>query len=175
MTNASAAPDGAQPPFGWKIAAMDASHARQLCDWRYEPPYGIYQWPAWEAMEKAEMEFGDPELRQKQYAAILDDHGELVGFAQFFPLGDEVLRLGLGLHPQLCSRGSGTDFVELLIEEARRRAPHSELDLEVLTWNARAIRVYKKAGFRITDTYIRPTPQGAAEFHCMVYGGGEEA
>ncbi|WP_338556491.1 GNAT family N-acetyltransferase [Paenibacillus sp. KS-LC4] len=153
---------------------MDASHARQLCDWQYEPPYGIYQWPAWDAMEKAEMEFADPELRQKQYAAILDDQGELVGFAQFFPLGDDVLRLGLGRHPQLCSRGSGTAFVELLIEEARRRAPHSELDLEVLTWNARAIRVYEKAGFRITDTYIRPTPQGAAEFHCMVYGGEAE-
>jgi len=56
-----------------------------------------------------------------------------------------------------------------IVKEARRRAPHDEIDLEVLTWNDRAIRTYEKAGFERTDTYRRMTPSGMAQFHCMVY------
>ena len=56
-------------------------------------------------------------------------------------------------------------------DQATRRAPEKEVDLEVLTWNIRAYKAYKNAGFVHTDTYERPTSNGIQVFHCMVYKG----
>ncbi|SFF34996.1 Protein N-acetyltransferase, RimJ/RimL family [Paenibacillus catalpae] len=150
------------------IQPLEIEQARQICEWQYDPPYDLYRWPSWDTMQKDEIEFGDPVLRCTQYAAVVNRVQELIGFAQFFPLVG-VTRLGLGLHPALCSKGIGTDFTRLLVREAVRRAPQNSIDLEVLTWNNRAIRAYERAGFIIDDTYVRQTPDGPAEFHCMVY------
>lgn len=158
----------ARPENEWKVVPMTEQHAETICGWRYEPPYDLYGWDSWATMRRLEIEFGDPDLRQRQYAAVTDDRGELQGFAQFFPLLG-VIRLGLGMRPDLCGRGLGPYFVSMIVEEAQRRAPEGEVDLEVLIWNRRAIRAYEKAGFRITDTYFRQTPDGSAQFHCMVY------
>lgn len=120
-------------------------------------------------MKKDGFEFGDPVLRDNQYAAVLGEDGSLVGFAQFFPLGASVIRLGLGLRPDLCGQGLGPLLVRTIAEEALRRSPGCEVDLEVFTWNTRAVRTYEKAGFRSEDTYMRPTPNGLMEVHCMVF------
>ncbi|WP_240647634.1 GNAT family N-acetyltransferase [Paenibacillus nanensis] len=151
------------------IKPLTQELASELCLWRYTPPYDVYNWPAWEDMQKDGFEFGDPVLRDRQYSAVLDSDGSLIGFAQFFPLGASVVRLGLGLRPDLCGRKLGPLFVSVITEEALRRSPGCEVDLEVYTWNTRAIRTYEKAGFRIEDTYRRPTSHGLKEVHCMVY------
>ncbi|WP_441912796.1 GNAT family N-acetyltransferase [Paenibacillus sp. MCAF9] len=150
------------------ICPLETVHAQQLCGWRYEAPFDVYNWPTWEQMKKDEIEFGDPVLRAAQYIAVLDAQSALIGFAQFFPLTG-VTRLGLGLRPDLCGKGLGLAFTRLIVAEAIRRTPQNEIDLEVLTWNTRAMRVYEQAGFHITDTYARSTPTGFAECHCMVY------
>lgn len=149
------------------IIPLEIIHAEQLCGWEYEAPYRMYEWPAWERMQKDGIEFGDPVLRKQQYKAILDAKEQLIGFAQLFPIVG-VTRIGLGLRPDLCSRGIGPIVTSLITREALRLSPENAVDLEVLTWNHRAIRAYKKAGFMIEDTYIRPTSRGAAEFHCMI-------
>jgi len=152
------------------LLPLSVEYAQQLCTWRYEPPYDLYNWPAWEDMQKDEIEFGDPVLRHNQYAAIVNKQAVLIGFAQFFPIVG-VTRIGLGLLPELCGNGNGAVFAAFLAQEAGRRTPDNEIDLEVLTWNKRAIRAYEHAGFCIEDTYSRPVPSGPpeAEFHCMVY------
>ncbi|CAM4470259.1 GNAT family N-acetyltransferase [Paenibacillus tarimensis] len=153
---------------GLYLAPLSEEYGRELCSWRYEPPYDLFNWPSWELMQQQGIEFGDPVIRERQYTAILDANHELTGYAQFFPLLG-VTRLGLGLRPTLCSQGLGPAVVSLLIKEAFRRAPEDEVDLEVLTWNKRAVKAYQKAGFEITDRYCRPTPAGTGEFFCMIY------
>jgi len=160
----------------WHVCPLTLAHAQALCEWRYPSPYDIYNWPDWESMQREKIEFADPHIREQQYAAVLDEDAKLVGFVQFFPIVG-VTRLGLGLHPALCGqsavrgtgKGRGVSFVKLLVQEAARRAPQNEIDLEVLTWNTRAIRAYERTGFHITDTYEKMTPTGKALFHCMVY------
>ena len=56
-----------------------------------------------------------------------------------------------------------------ITQAAMERHPDKEVDLEVLTWNQRAIKTYEKVGFHITDTYSRRTPDGMKPFYCMVY------
>ncbi|AZN43517.1 GNAT family N-acetyltransferase [Paenibacillus albus] len=119
-------------------------------------------------MQQLGMEFGDPIVRDQQYRAVVSDAGEMVGFAQFFPLLG-VTRLGLGLRPELCGRGLGLALVRAIVAEAERQAPEGEIDLEVHIWNERAIRTYERAGFVITDTYAKTTAAGTVDVHCMCY------
>ncbi|MFF2484242.1 GNAT family N-acetyltransferase [Paenibacillus sp. NPDC058071] len=155
-------------PIDMTMLPLEINHAQQLCEWKYEGLYRLYEWPSWDDMQKDGIEFGDPVLRNQQYRAIVDNSGQLLGFAQLFPIVG-VTRLGLGLRPDLCSRGIGGPFAAFVAEQALLQRPDCTVDLEVLVWNERAVRAYLKAGFRIEDTYIRSTPRGAGEFHCMVY------
>ncbi|MEX1029688.1 MAG: GNAT family N-acetyltransferase [Paenibacillaceae bacterium] len=147
---------------------MDIEHAQSICSWRYPEPYDMYNWQSWLDMQTNSFEFGDPQIRLEQYMAVLNPDQELIGFAQLFPMLG-VTRLGLGLHPALCGSGNGSKFARAIAEEARRRTPDHEIDLEVLTWNLRAYHAYLKAGFVHTDTYERTTPSGLEEVHCMVF------
>lgn len=153
---------------GFTAIPMHREHARVVCSWRYNPPYNIYGWLPWEQMEALGVEFGDPDLREEQYVSILNAENVLCGFAQLFPM-EGVVRLGLGMRPDLCSQGLGKSFVEAIVSAAQQRNPQDVIDLEVLTWNERAIRVYEKSGFEITDTYEKLTPEGYQLFHCMVF------
>lgn len=164
-----------EPFRGIRVVPMQESHGPLLCAWRYKKPYDIFNWPSWEEMTARAIEFGDPELRAKQFASVVNGDGELLGFAQFFPITG-VTRLGVGMRSDLCGLGAGPAFMRAIAEEARRRMPGNIIDLEVLTWNKRAIKAYSKAGFVVEDTYWRPTPIGPDEFHCMVYrAGGPDA
>lgn len=168
-----ATPSSARPPLpaafqGMRVTPLTTAQAETLCTWHYPPPYDLFDWPSWTEMTAQAIEFGDPQLRERQFAAVVNGEGTLIGYAQFFPLLG-LTRLGIGIRPDLCGMGAGSAFAKLIAEEARRRAPEDEIDLEVLTWNTRARRAYEKAGFVIEDTYWRPTPTGSAEFHCMVY------
>lgn len=161
--------DPFDPAAAWQVVPMTEAHAEEVCRWRFEPPYDVYNNDPWDTLKKLEIEFGDPKLREEQYAAVIDpDDGELMGYAQFFPIVG-VTRLGLALRPDLCGDGIGPSFVRLLVREARRRKPEDEIDLEVLLWNVRARRAYEKAGFRVTDQYERGTPDGPKPFYCMTY------
>lgn len=156
------------------VVPMERAHAEQICSWLYEPPYNIYSWLKWEHMEELGVEFGDPGVRARQYVSVINEAGELTGFAQLFPMVG-VTRLGIGMRPDCCGKGIGASFVQAIVKEAQRRYPDHEIDLEVLTWNTRAIRAYQKAGFVITDEYEQQTPEGLKSFYCMVYNKPKDA
>lgn len=152
----------------FRAVPMEPEHGEEICNWIYEPPYDIYGWLPWEQMQALAVEFGDPQLRSQQYISIINADGALCGFAQLFPMVG-VIRLGIGMRPELCGHGYGQAFMQAVVQEALKRYPEEEIDLEVLTWNQRAIRAYQKSGFTITDTYERRTPSGNKPFYCMVY------
>ncbi|TXK73398.1 N-acetyltransferase [Paenibacillus sp. N3.4] len=159
----------------WRVVPLTDVWCQELCTWDYSP-FEMYNWPSWETMKRDGLEFADPIIRAEQYSGIVDERNHLCGFVQFFPIVG-VTRLGLGLRPDLCGQrsGLGVRFVKLLIQEAKRRKPQQEIDLEVLEWNERAIQTYRRVGFIITDTYEKWTPTGVATFHCMVYDEAHEA
>ncbi|GIP50921.1 Mycothiol acetyltransferase [compost metagenome] len=155
----------------FRIVPMEEPHGAEICTWRYDSPYDIYSWLPWDQMKALDVEFGNPAIRAEQYVSVLNEAGELAGFAQYFPM-EGVTRLGIGMKPDLCGHGLGKLFVRTIVEEARHRKPDNQIDLEVLTWNTRAIRAYQKAGFVITDLYEKMTPGGVSKpFYCMVHKG----
>jgi len=148
------------------LQAMTEEDGAEICTWCYPEPYHIYNWPSWEQLQQEEIEFGDDQIRSQQYLSIYNHANSLIGFTQFFPLSNTI-RLGIFLAPKHCDRGLGAMVTRLAIQEARARYPQHELDLEVETWNVRAVKVYEKVGFQITDTYVLPRGSSYKEVHCM--------
>ena len=156
-----------------QLCRMTEQEAQAVTEWRYPPPYDVYRWPAWADMLREGREFADPDIRNAQYLSIRNTQDDtLIGYVQLFPL-DRAIRVGIGLRPDLCDQGLGTPIIKLAVQEAARRQPGAEIDLEVEQWNKRAIRAYEKAGFAITDEYTRRATHGPVQLYCMVWHNGQ--
>ena len=154
----------------YSLITMSETHAMKICEWRYAAPYDTYNWPAWDIVQKQEIEFGDHDIRSSQYRSIIDGNETLIGFVQLFTLL-ETVRISLFLAPAFCGNGIGGQAIHWAIDEALLSYPNYEIDLEVETWNKRAIACYLRAGFNISDQYELPsrTGQPMKEVFCMVY------
>ncbi len=96
------------------------------------------------------------------------DHDTLVGFINLYEEPTEVF-FGIGVRPDACGRGYGQQMTKAACDLSGRLFPGKPLYLEVRTWNARAVRCYEKAGFRITGEPIRQTTSvGDGVFYHMV-------
>lgn len=143
----------------FSIGDMSQADAEAVAGWHYEPPYDFYDFEA--DLEDLE-EVLDPGRRAGDYhAAYLD--GELAGFFSFKVHGDAV-EIGLGLRPDLAGRGFGLDFVEAGLEFAREEFEPETFWLDVATWNARARKVYERAGFMPGHVWTHTSGQGPVEF-----------
>jgi len=147
------------------IGSLMREEAEQLCTWLYDPPYDVYNLPAWETVCANGWELSNDAARKREYRAVRK-HGELFAFGRIFRLGSYVL-IGIGLKPEDCGQGSGRMVLEILLKEAREMYPGIPLALEVRTFNERAIQCYRKAGFEITKKYRRGTLDGEDDFYLM--------
>jgi RimJ/RimL family protein N-acetyltransferase len=78
----------------------------------------------------------------------------VAGFFYFEERGDAVF-YDLGLRPGLTGRGLGAMFVHMGLEFAEACFGRRRIVLDVAEFNARAIRVYERAGFRRTGRKLR--------------------
>jgi [ribosomal protein S18]-alanine N-acetyltransferase len=137
-----------------KLTIVPATDAlfEERARWRYEPPYDVYD------------DDGEPVLNPERFYQARDEEGRLAGFYYFEPVGS-VIKYGLGLRPELTGRGLGLEFVKAGLEFARRTFGPQRIVLDVASFNERAIKVYERAGFRITGRRIRDLGgHGAVEF-----------
>lgn len=123
--------------------------------------------PSWQQLCEEDREFANHEIRKQQYRSLYDGE-EFTGFVQLFPLLN-VIRLGIFLAPQFCGKGLGQHAVQAAVHAARELNPSAEIDLEVETWNKRAVACYEKCGFKITDQYEYFSQGSIKKVFCMVY------
>jgi [ribosomal protein S18]-alanine N-acetyltransferase len=143
-----------------EIRPMDEAEARQVADWHYDPPYTFYDWSA-DGDDLALLL--DPKRREGRFFSVVGADGELAGFFEFQQDGDTVV-VGLGLKPDLTGMGFGEEYVETGLEFAREKFGPTEFQLAVAAFNARAIRVYERAGFSRGRTYDQETNGGVFRF-----------
>ena len=139
---------------------------RDICGWRYPGEYAVYDLPPYEVMAQQKISFMNP-LREGNFLAFCE--GEtLVGFVNIREAGDEV-SIGIGVRPDCCGMGFGQRILKETCRIAGARHPGKTLSLEVRTWNERAIRCYRKAGF-VIDGEARElaAPGGISLFYRMV-------
>jgi ribosomal-protein-alanine N-acetyltransferase len=126
-----------------KIVGLSEEHARAIAGWRYEFPYEWYD----TASDPRRIELFANPARREGLRAVVDDDGELIGFFNFVREGNEV-RVGLGIRPDLTGRGLGAQFIDAGLSYAREEWSPRKFRLWVAWWNERALRAYRRAGFR---------------------------
>ena len=140
-------------PFG-------EAEARAMIQWRYEPPYDIYNLVTTDC--DAQVRFlADP--RSYYYAIVCSPDDDLVGFCCFeadarVPGGDyteAALDIGLGVRPDRTGRGLGQAFVEAVIAFGCEWFSAPALRVTIAEFNARALRVWERAGFERVGRFTR--------------------
>ena len=126
-----------------KVVQLTVEHAEQISAWQYEFPYEWYDTS--NDPRKVEL-FAHPQRRDSLRGVVGDD-GELVGFFNFVREGEEV-RLGLGMRPDLTGRGLAQPFIQAGLDYATLEWRPKRFRLWVAAWNERALRAYRRAGFR---------------------------
>jgi ribosomal-protein-alanine N-acetyltransferase len=142
------------------IRQMTQSDAETIAGWHYEPPYSFYDATADADDLRLLLDAG---TREGRSFSAFDDAGELVGFFEYKPDGDEM-EIGLGLRPDLTGRGLGREFVDAGLAYGRERFRPTRFRLAVATFNERAIRVYERAGFERVREYDHETNGGRHRF-----------
>jgi [ribosomal protein S18]-alanine N-acetyltransferase len=125
------------------VQPLSERQAEEIATWRYEFPYEWYD----TASDPRRIELFANPRRRDGLRAVVEDDGALVGFFNFVREGDEV-RIGLGMRPDLTGRGLAQPFIEAGLEYARAQWEPLRFRLWVARWNERALRAYRRAGFR---------------------------
>ena len=140
---------------------------REICAWRYEGEYAMYDLPPYEEMREMQMGFLNP-VKEKNFYVFLDDTG-LVGFVNIAEEETEVF-IGIGTAPYLCGKGYGHQMLLDAYELSQSLYPQKPLYLEVRCWNERAMKCYQKAGFQIDgEAFEQETHIGAGKFYRMIH------
>ena len=144
----------------FRFKPMNESYAHAIANWHYEGMYAFYDMD--QDMQDLE-ELLDPHSWTGKYCAVLNEHGELVGFFSF-EKEDEAVVIGFGLRPDCTGEGFGQAFVEAGLEYAKIKFDPATFRLSVATFNQRAIRVYEKVGFKSDGVFMNETNGGQFEF-----------
>lgn len=155
------------------FSPMNETDARTISEWRYEPPYDVYN-PGSDDEAPDSTELLD---KRSPYYAVYNEQGELAGYFCYGTAGqpwevnepslyvdDKVIVIGLALRPDLTGKGLGLSFVNAGLAFAREQFAPAMFHLYVLTFNQRAIRVYERAGFHNAGKITVHNMHGPVEF-----------
>ena len=152
-----------------KILSED--YAKEICGWKYEGDYSVYNFFDWDKLVENAWDFAIKEKREAEFIAVLAGE-ELIAFGRVSENSGKAF-LGVGLKPSWCGKGVGSDVMEILLDDARKRLPGRIIALEVRSFNTRAVCCYQKAGFEVKDKYRKDTSIGEDEFVYMEYSEAE--
>jgi ribosomal-protein-alanine N-acetyltransferase len=136
-----------------RIEAWNEAYAREVESWHYEPPYDFYDMSL--SPEDAATT-RDPAMAH-HYRAILDDD-EMIAFWWLDPKEEGVVEVGRDLRPDLTGRGLGEAVIAAELDYVRDVWARTTFRLFVTVWNARAICLYERLGFREVGRETRSFP-----------------
>ena len=151
-----------------KSADFTEFHAKEICNWVYEDVYAIYNYPEWNKACEEQWAITLVDKREKEFISIIDEYNNLCGYIRIQDKKESVL-IGVGLNPSLCGQGLGKLLMEIVKNECNTLYPNKKIELEVRSFNKRAIACYKSAGFKKKEVYSKNTPMGYGEFIKMEF------
>lgn len=83
---------------------MTAEAAKQICSWRYEPPYDVYDYLTYETALNEQAAITKTE-NAHNYLCFWNDV-TLVAYTSII-LKDDRVYIGVGIAPQFCGKGFG--------------------------------------------------------------------
>ncbi|QDP42147.1 GNAT family N-acetyltransferase [Radiobacillus deserti] len=140
--------------------------AEDIANWHYDENYSFYDM---EADPEDLEEFLDPLQRGESVFAVTIEN-ELMGFLTIQQFTEKnIIDIGLGMRPDFTGKGMGKEFLKKCVEFILKNYGPERITLSVATFNQRAIKVYKRFGFRDQEIFIQHTNGGEYEFLRMEY------
>ena len=135
------------------IGELTEHQAKQICGWQYFGEYDVYNLPPWNEMVNTNWGLADEYKRKNEFKSV-SLNGVFIGFFRL-QCRENKLYLGLGLAPEYCGKGYGSELIKIVKNHARNYFPKNNLYLDVRKFNIRAIKSYLKSGFRIEGEYVK--------------------
>ena len=141
----------------FEFQPIDESSVRAILNWRYEPPYDIYN----DLEEGASVQyFLHP---QHNFYKIMTLDSELVGYCSFGQDGqvaggdyyDEALDIGMGIRPDLTGQGKGIEYANAVLEFGEGLLKPKALRVTIAAFNKRALRLWQKLEFEHQQSFER--------------------
>lgn len=129
----------------YEFKVMTQEQAEDIAfNWRYNGEYSFYDM---DADEEDLAEFLNPEKRgETTFTVIKED--EMVGLFSVNKSAINTVDIGLGMRPDLTGNGKGFEFLKAGIDFVQSIYKPKRITLSVATFNQRAIKVYRKVGFK---------------------------
>lgn len=128
--------------------------------WHYDGEYSFYDM---EADPDDLEEFLNAETRGDSVFAVTYEE-TLAAFLTVELTGSQTADIGLGMEPGLTGQGKGMDFLQAVIEFVTFEYEVERMTLSVAAFNVKAIKVYRKAGFKDAGTFLQETNGRTYEF-----------
>ncbi len=93
----------------------------------------------------------------------------MVAFISCNKVSHRNFEIGLGMRPDLTGKGNGKEFLKATISFIKTEFKPEKITLSVATFNKRAIKLYRKVGFKNVDTIMQETNGSTFEFLKMEY------
>jgi len=130
------------------IRKMTETEAKEICSWEYNSEYSIYNIGGWNKALNDNWAITNMIKREEQFRSVCNDNNKLIGYFRIIKNKDKI-KLGLGLHPNLCGLGLGKEFLLNILDY--NEVKNKVIELEVREFNKRALKCYEKVGFKIID------------------------
>ncbi len=144
------------------IDLLKQRNAEEIANnWHYDGEYSFYDME--NDLEDYE-EIISPNQRRDNYFQILDKDGHLVAFFCIDPEDKTRTEVGLGMTPALTGKGLGLELMRVIEEYVKQHTDYKTIILSVASFNNRAIKVYKRAGFEQVGVENEKSNGGAGVF-----------
>ncbi|MGL4731945.1 MAG: GNAT family N-acetyltransferase [Clostridium sp.] len=122
--------------------------------WRYDGIYNFYN----NDKTKAKQDWAK-NIASEENTFVIYNNNELIANCCFeYEKDDKAYSnkfyIGVQMKPELTGKGMGYDIVTKIIAFGKEKYKFNELFLIVAKFNKRAIKLYKKLGFTITDEFM---------------------
>lgn len=150
----------------YKFNIMTQKQAENIAfNGHYDGEYSFYDMEA--DMEDLD-DFLNPVTRGNTIFAVTNNDG-LIAFLSVDKVDDTIFEIGLGMRPDLTGRGRGLEFLKAAMDFVKSEFKAEKITLSVATFNQRAIKVYRKIGFKDKGTFMQDTNGSIFEFLKMEY------
>lgn len=142
----------------YKFRRVSENDVKDMLTWKYEGIYSFFD----NDLSQGKINYIKSFPTDDNVYAIYDEKNQLVGNCALY-LNDKV-SFSIQMRPNLTSKGMGKEFLEAFLEFAKEKYNLKNIELSVLKFNERAIRLYKSLDFKVTDEFMGKTVKGEMEF-----------
>lgn len=142
----------------YEFRRVSENDVEDILTWKYEGIYSFFD----NDLSQGKIDYIKSFPTDGNAYAIYDEKNQLVGNCALY-LNDKV-SFSIQMRPNLTSKGMGKNFLEAFLEFAKDKYSLKNIELSVLKFNERAIRLYKSLDFKVTDGFIGKTVKGEMEF-----------